>query len=67
MSSRDAIKTSSIWPSLGLGSTIALCDRASETLTVEFPNFKFKRPYLGRSRKSVPKGTPIKMDMSGMS
>jgi len=43
MSSRDAIKTSSVGSSLGLGSTITLCERASETLIVEFPNFKFKR------------------------
>jgi hypothetical protein len=32
-----------------LGSTIVLCERASETTIGEFPSFKFKRPCFGHS------------------
>ena len=67
ISSKDAIKTSSIGSCLGLGSTIALFERASEMTIGEFPSFKFKRSYFGRSQKSAPKGTPIKRDVSEMS
>jgi hypothetical protein len=67
MSSRDSIKTSSTGSYLGLGSTIMLFERASETMIGDFPRFKFKRPYFGLSQKSVPKGTLIKRDVSEMS
>jgi hypothetical protein len=67
MSSSDATKTSSTGSCSGLGSTIALFERASKTKIGELPSFKFKRPYFGLSQKSVPKGTPIKRGVSEIS
>jgi hypothetical protein len=47
MSSREAIKTSSIGSYLGLGSTITLFERASDIAIGELSSFKFERPYFG--------------------